>query len=346
MTTYNELYESWMNSLNEEEKESKELKRKAKRVGKVFQTQFHNQDYQSAVKWLSQVADSSQTKRYMAISGQLDGESGDDQFSVGNDDIACSELYPTQNEVGVDGSLSFPLGWAAGAQNGAKAFIYAMNDEPKKINKAPIVVFQGKFVIDGHHRWSSTYCMNPNAVMQTVNLKNSAIEDPKQVLKAVQVAIAKEIGKVPMSKAEGENLFNVDLKTLKKMLQEKIPNEWYPLVAADQATMNKLELEKGNEKGLRAKILEWIPRNVEMLQDNAGTVASNYGPRTTMPQTDNAKNWISNLESGKIDVAPPYVGDVSNPKSKRFTGAVKESLNISNQRLRQIVLEEIRRSKK
>jgi hypothetical protein len=65
-----------------------------------------------------------------------------------------------------------------------------------------------------------------------------------------------------------------------------------------------------------------------------------------MPQTDNAKNWISNLKSGGVDVAPPYVGDVTDPKSKSFTGAVKESLNISNQRLRQIVLEEIRRSKK
>jgi hypothetical protein len=346
MTTYNKLYENWINSLNEEDEDSKELERKAKRIGKVFQTQFHNQDYQSAVKWLSQVADSSQTKRYMAISGQLDGDAGDDQFSVENDDIACSELYPTQNEVGVDGSLSFPLGWAAGPEKGAKAFIYAMNDEPKIINKAPIVVFQGKFVIDGHHRWSSTYCMNPKAVMQTVNLKNSAIEDPKEVLKAVQVAIAKEIGKVPMSKAEGDNLFEVSPKALEKMLQEKIPKEWYGIVKEDQATMNKLELEKGNEKGLRVKILEWVPKNVGILQEKAGTVASNYGPRTTMPQTDNAKNWISNLKSGGVDVAPPYVGDVTDPKSKSFTGAVKESLNISNQCLRQIVLEEIRRSKK
>lgn len=344
MTTYNKLYENWMNSLNEDEEG---LKTKAKRIGKVFQTQFHDEGYQDAVKWLSQVASSAQTKRYMAISGQLDGAGGDDKFTVGEDDIACDKLLPTQNEVGVDGSLSFPLGWAAGAQKGAKAFIYALNDQPKKINNAPIVVFQGKFVIDGHHRWSSTYCMNPSAVMQTANLQNSALAgDPAKVLKAVQMVIAKEVGKVPMAKAKGKNLFNVDPSALKKYLSEKIPEDWYPLVAADKATMNKMELKEGDIKGLKVKILDWVPNNVRVLQEKAGTVASKFGPRTTMPQTDNAENWISNLKSGKVDVAPPHVGDVSNPKSKSFTGAVKESLNISNQRLRQIVLEEIRRSKK
>lgn len=345
MTAYNELYESWMNSLNEKEEESKERgasedkarQYSARANAEPFLDKFHNARYQEAVKWLASVASEKQVQKYLDISGRLDGKEGEDKFAVEETPIECDGLYPTQNEVGVDGSLSFPLGWAAGPEKGAKAFIYAMNDEPKIINGAPIVVFQGKFVIDGHHRWSSTYCMNPSAVMQTVNLQNSALAgDPTKVLKAVQLAIAAEINKVPSAKAKGQNLFDVDPKQVESYISKKIPKEWYPLVAADQATMNKLELEKGDVEGLQIKILDWVPNNVRVLQKKAGKVASKFGPRTTMPQTDNAKNWVKTLKKGRIDVAPPHAGQ----------DKVAESLNISNQRLRQIVLEEIRRSKK
>jgi hypothetical protein len=337
MTTYNKLYENWINSLNEEEDGDKTQKYSARAAAKPFLDKFHNAGYQEAVKWLASVASKKQVQKYMNISAKLDGQKGEDKFGAKETPIECDGLYPTQNEVGVDGSLSFPLGWAAGAEKGAKAFIYAMNDEPKIINGNPIVVFQGKFVIDGHHRWSSTYCMNPKAVMQTVNLQNSALEgDPTKVLKAVQLAIAAEIDEVPSAQAKGENLFEVDPKQVESFISKKIPKEWYPLVAADQDTMNKLELEKGDVEGLMIKILDWVPNNVKVLQSKAGKVASKFGPRTTMPQTDNAKNWVKTLRKGKIDVAPPHAG----------ANKVTESLNISNQRLRQIVLEEIRRSKK
>ena len=124
------------------------------------------------------------------------------------------DLKPTQNEIDVDKSLKFPLTNAQSAEVCLKGG--NVNIAGKKI----VTGGNGKFIIDGHHRWSQVCALNPQAKIAAIDL--SDIKDPMKALKATQLGIAADLGKVPTAKVEGNNLLKMGKDALISYVEKTI----------------------------------------------------------------------------------------------------------------------------
>jgi hypothetical protein len=182
------------------------------------------------------------------------------------------DLKPTQNEIDVDKSLKFPLTNPQAAERDLKGGLVVIN------NKRIVTGNGGKFIIDGHHRWSEVAALNPEAKMAAIDLTD--VKNPIRALKATQLGIAADLGKVPTAKVEGTNLLKINKNTLISYVENTI-------------TPEVIEVFKKYNKGDNAKeIGEFIWTNVEkMKQDNQPVPGA--PKRDIMPQTDDATQWQS-----------------------------------------------------
>ena len=183
---------------------------------------------------------------------------------------AVQDLRPTQNEVVLDKSLSYGLKDATTIDSFLKGGVVAV------AGKSIVTAGGGKYVIDGHHRWSQLFCFNPNAKIKSLDLTD--IKNPMEALKATQLGIAAQIGKVPTAQGGGINLFTINESTLKKYVVDNISE---PVVEVFK------KYKKGNTPD---EIANYIWENVQLLQSDAKPVAGAPG-REVMPQTDDAPKF-------------------------------------------------------
>ena len=206
-----------------------------------------------------------------------DGDAADDKITIGKGSGAAMGFMPTQNEIDVDKSLKFPLTDASSAESCLKGGNVSI------AGKSIVTGGGGKFIIDGHHRWSQLYCINPDASITAIDID---ISNPMDGLKATQLGIAGDIGKVPTATVQGENLLKIGEKELKNYVIETI-------------TPEVLEVFKKAGKGDNAEaISEYIWKNVQQMQQNNQPV-SGAPERGIMPQTDDAENWTG--DAPKVD---------------------------------------------
>lgn len=184
--------------------------------------------------------------------------------------VPVQDLRPTQNEVVLDKSLNYALKDAKQLETFLKGGTIAV------AGKSIVTAGGGKWVIDGHHRWSQLYCFNPEASIKTLDL--SELKEPMEALKATQLGIAAEIGDVPMAKGGGINLFKIDKGTLGKYIE-------------DTMTDACLDVFEKYEKGSNAaEVTDYIWGNVQLLQKKSPP-APGASSRESMPQTDDAPNF-------------------------------------------------------
>lgn len=181
-----------------------------------------------------------------------------------------SDLKPTQNEIDVDKSLKFPLTNADSARICLKGGLIAV------AGKRIITGGNGKFIIDGHHRWSQVCALNPEAKIAAIDL--SDIKDPMKALKATQLGIAADLGKVPTAKVEGNNL----LKMSKDALTSYVVKTITPEVLE--------EFKKAGKGDSPEAVAQFIWTNVDQMQKDNQPV-SGAPERGIMPQTDDATQW-------------------------------------------------------
>ena len=206
------------------------------------------------------------------MSGLKDGDIQDDQIAIKEISVGVSNLSPTQNEIDVQKSLSWPLQKDA---KGLQKYLEGVN----VVIMAPIITLNGKWVIDGHHRWSQVYSFNAQATMKCANLVFPGL-NPLTGLKAVQTAIAAIKGDVPQNAVSGTNLLKA---------------------GEDQIIKDCIDLMKSGSNGLlAAKILKkfnkvktlnfeecarYIWQQVEVMQKESQP-AQGAPERGYMPQTD------------------------------------------------------------
>lgn len=182
----------------------------------------------------------------------------------------CTKLKPTQKEVVMNKSLSYPLKDSSLCEIFLKGGVIT-------VNKRPIVTGgNGKFIIDGHHRWSQLYCINPDAKIKALDLMD--IRNPFEALKATQIGIGAELGEIPTAEGGGVNLFTVTEDVLTKYVIERIQDRVVDVFA------------KYNKGGTPEEIASYIWGNVQKMQKENEPV-TNAPERQLMPQTDDAPNW-------------------------------------------------------
>ena len=184
----------------------------------------------------------------MIDAGQEDGDKSDDKFAFSSGAIPVKGLRPTQMEVDIDKSLAYPMSIKPAE------FIKFVTSEGPFTLKGPIVTFNEKYVVDGHHRWSSLYCCNSNASITNINMAISGLE-PLGALKAVQAAIGTEKGSIPVMSVEGNNLFKMNQQDIKAWIIKTIKGDGgvkAPLIRLlldNPAALAKIKAAAGSQPG-------------------------------------------------------------------------------------------------
>ena len=92
-----------------------------------------------------------------------DGKPTDEVVSLKDASIPVQDLKPTQNEIALDKSLSFPL-------TNPKSTADCLKGGTVAIAGKRIITAKGQYIVDGHHRWSQLYAMNKDASIAFLTL--------------------------------------------------------------------------------------------------------------------------------------------------------------------------------
>ena len=294
------ITENWRKFLTEEEEGTFDLEK------------ILGAEYTKFVGWLGNNIKDEKVRKFIASGLEDGGDPSDDAFAFSDTAVAVSKLIPTQNEVDIDKSLAFPLVKTQGT-----GFIQNVSSNGPFTLGDPIVIFNGKWIIDGHHRWSQLYACNKNASITAVNMTIEGI-DPLKALKAVQMSIGAQTGDIPVQSVEGVNLLTIDERQLAQWIKKSVPTETYETIAAAPAVMKLLipsdpegDQNPGINEGaqmqsamVQAGLVRVINSNIESMQQTSQPVKG-AGPRDFMPQTGGVP-WQDPLEKGQIDVKPPF----------------------------------------
>lgn len=218
------------------------------------------------------------------IDGGFGGDLGDVQLKFSEKIIPVNKLNPTQNEIGLAQSLDYGL-------ESTKNFdIYFM---PYAQIKYPIVTFNSKYVIDGHHRWSQLYCFNPET--KAVCLDFSGNISPMDMLKVTQGAIAATKGEIPSLTKHGENIYDLSASDIRRHIEEKLCDD---VVLA-------FKTKDGKNFQDREDVVNYITNNaVSMIKNHP--ILKTAPNRGLMPQTsddnDKMSEPLKRLRDGKVVV--------------------------------------------
>lgn len=216
-----------------------------------------------------------------------------DEMDTAKMSIKAKDLHPTQNEIDVGKSLSYQI-----SGKNPEQVKQILEGGPVTVH-LPLVVYDYNgtyYIVDGHHRWSQVFMLNPNCALDCIVFKNSAGEvaqDPADMLRDFQGAIAVATdGNVPSAVVEGGmNIFDWSSDRLRKYLDENIQPE---LVQVYRDFYNS-DIEK---KDIENAII-----------GNAGIMLKSNKPiknapsRSVMPQTDTGNNaGLKTAMQGMTDI--------------------------------------------
>ena len=268
--------------------------------------------------------------------GQADGSPDDDKkitgsTSGGGESIAVTQIKASQNEVGMAQSLANVCKGVNGMSfdgidyGDVDWLVKAMKPGASITFAAPILgasTSDGNVVLDGHHRWSQAFMINPDCKVNVVFLSAGDIS-ADETLKAVHLAILAKTGGSKTKSAKGGNLFQagasdvagyldasdrkVDPKTGKPS-GDGVPPYVYAVMKLNDIT----DPAQGKEAA--------INRIMNAVKKCAETVVGGAPDRAAMPQADSETNPVSAadvaaaLSSGDVNYVPPFGGGGTSTK--------------------------------
>tara|TARA_R110001632_G_scaffold176264_1_gene296012 strand:+ start:43 stop:942 length:900 start_codon:yes stop_codon:yes gene_type:complete len=231
--------------------------------------------------------------------GEDDGDPDDDKFPYTETPVKVIDLLPTQNQIGFDQSVMNLLTDEYGS---LQSFLDGNADVG-----GPIVTYAGKYIIDGHHRWSQVFAANPFASMDALDIAEKPGFSHTDMLKAVHGAIAADIGKVPAANPKGVNLLKgVDLNLIQSRVMDNF--ESYP--AVEKTWMENSPVYAGRKKielTNPGDVATAIHTNLELMIKRK--FAKGAPGRKDMPQSDSGgkpKDRLDQLAKGAINVSEPF----------------------------------------
>lgn len=135
--------------------------------------------------------------------------------------VPVADLVPSQNEISLASSLGFPLG-----KDPDSLRTYFLGGDVVVANQLVLTSVDGQYVVDGHHRWSQLFLINPFASIGTTDI--GYVPNPKEALRETQLAIAAQTGYLGSSSAGSDNLFTMDRSAFDTQVAAIIDNGQYP----------------------------------------------------------------------------------------------------------------------
>jgi hypothetical protein len=264
-------------------------------------------DLQSTVtasyeKFVNQLGSNASDPKIQALlkKGTEDGKPTDEVVSLKDASIPVQDLKPTQNEIALDKSLSFPL-------TNPKSTADCLKGGTVAIAGKRIITAKGQYIVDGHHRWSQLYAMNKDASIAVSDMNSKSVTEPMDFLKVTQIAIAADLGTVPTATAKGsKNLITIGEVDLKKYVRETITKDVMKVFVKFGKVKVKSNKDADNLSTSNLdQAANYIWSNVQSMQNTSKPVPG-APKRDVMPQTDDAKNWKKIAQSGELNYMPPF----------------------------------------
>lgn len=211
--------------------------------------------------------------------------------------VPVAKMRPTQKEIGTDGSLKNIL--TGTHPKGTVEFADYFNGDSVASMPGPFVYQNNDeyYIIDGHHRWSQTYCLNPKTGLKCQVLTSNTLLTPEEVLKNFQAAIAADpkrngLGRKPF---EGKNFFEF-AKQASNVIDyfKEISDEVAEKIAIPASKALKEDVQKAldtygpqiqTENKNKKVAVSWVTSNAVTLASKAN--AEKNPTRLLMPQSDN-----------------------------------------------------------
>jgi len=271
-----------------------------------FWDDFNEMSVSEFVSKYGQIARDTKVKAFLTA-GNADGDNSEN-FRVKKGVTTVGKLIPTQNEIGFKNSLNdlCSINYPAVPR---ELDIILTGDNvilgAPSIKEVPIIIFAGKYIIDGHHRWSKIACCNPLAKVVCLDFNNKMLQnDPEKALKAFHLAIAQYQNEMPTEEKSGANLFNSTTEDVHKYVKAGLSNpKSAPLV--EIYNKHKSKIVTGEAKPNAGQIANYIARNAGVTV--IGKTPATDTARKYMPQLDKAPAAIISLEKGAINFSPDKV---------------------------------------
>lgn len=243
-------------------------------------------------------------------------------------------LFPTQAQIGLLDSIGF-LAFKM-PENAKNALSGQAEFQGERILTA-----NGKYILDGHHRWSQTYLINPDAKIPALDLTLN-VKSEKEMLKVIQMAIASTYGAIAMKAANAAtDIYNDDVIT-KWNAEYKIEGDTaLGLVKAvldgkcgtlqddggDIKNVDKFIEVIKEAKGLenREDVEKYLAKNADQLRRTTKSASEGAPVRSIMPQPgDTAKalgkggepkiagipaDFVNKLKSGELNYKPNFLAN-------------------------------------
>ena len=287
------LMENWRKFVNESEDKLQELDK-----GALHALSNPGTPLATYVAVLKKYAADPQFDK-IAAAGHTDGDPADEQATVAPATVAARDLTATQAEIGFGNSLADQV------QNkfDSTKTALGLNGTPivmsSKSGPVPLLVYNGKYILDGHHRWSQIMMVNPDGAVKIDNLTGPAIDDEEEALKVMQFAIAATADKVVTKPFEGENLMQASEQQVAQFVLENVTDEVLQLLV-------QAEKIPKPDKTLAAK---YIAGNLPVIKKSAGR----FSREKSMPQAGDSgvsQDAVNKaLGTGKVNFDKPRVRD-------------------------------------
>ena len=234
--------------------------------------------------------------------GEMDGATGDEIIKFGAGNISCTKMFPTQAEIGFGNSLDDIVNDKYGAIDSAFKTPVKMPSPDGKVPVLTAKVGGDIAILDGHHRWSLCFMINPDAEMVCDIMETPAGYSAEDALKIMQLSIGAEAGKVVTKPFEGKDLMSTSTDEVIKYITENIGEK-------EIATFAKYKKELNSKESIAAHIGESHKKIIKM---------KGPYPRTIMPQagkSGTSQDIVNKaLEKGEININAPFAKESVNKR--------------------------------
>ena len=281
------------------------------------------EDYVRFVNLLRKVAKNDHLLNLLRL-GYGEGRFARSQTSQSKIQIPVLQLSPMQSEIMLENSVAYPF-----KKEGYDCSGYFVSG-PVNYGPNAIITANNKTVVDGHHRWSQVFLMNPYATIEVLNLEFTKKVNSFTPLRDIQGAIAVETdGNIPSStaknafnvfadKSEEEVIAAIKSTILDKPNTDKCVSEVYDGIekvvqGEDKEWFEKEKAENEGEDGKAQIAVDWIFRNIQLIRKYNQPI-NNAPDRDYMPQTSQKSLEIFDGSATLIQKK----GKLSNAQRKRF----------------------------
>jgi hypothetical protein len=235
----------------------------------------------------------------LASAGATDGDPNDEVVTVKPATVAAGSLTATQSEIGFGNSLGDQV---INKYDATKTAL-GLNGTPiamsSKSGPSPLLVFNGKFILDGHHRWSQVMMVNPTGDVLIDNVTGPALDDEEQALKAMQFAIAATADQVVTKPFEGKDLMGSSEDEVYQFVMENVSDE----------VLQLLVMAKKIQKPSKELAARYIASNLDVIKARKGK----FSRERSMPQAGDSgvsQDAVNKaLGTGKVNFIEPEPSD-------------------------------------